>query len=77
MFRPKLAFMTLDEGISVRADRHKLFGGGTSFRTIKNLTPAQLIDWLQGNEMIQDTLSHLTPEDREFLLTGLNPGESL
>jgi len=38
-----------------------------------NVTDEQLQRWL-GGEHIQHVFPHLTPDEREFLLTGLMPG---
>lgn len=39
-----------------------------------DVTPAQLARWRSG-ELVQNVFPHLTPEEREFLITGMVPGE--
>ena len=39
-----------------------------------NVTDEQLAAWRQG-ELIQKAMPQLTPEEREFVLTGCLPGE--
>lgn len=34
------------------------------------ISEQQLSDWLVGGELIQNVMPHLTPDEREFLLTG-------
>ena len=41
-----------------------------------DITPKQYERWTKG-ESIQDVVPHLSPEMREFILTGLMPGEYL
>lgn len=36
-----------------------------------NITEEQLTRW-QNGELIQDVMPHLTPEQREFLITGMS-----
>lgn len=38
------------------------------------LTPAQLAAW-RGGELIQRAMPQLTPDEREFLMTGITPAE--
>lgn len=38
------------------------------------VTQAQLDAW-QGGELIQRAMPHLTPDQREFLMTGITPVE--
>jgi len=38
------------------------------------ITEAQVYDWVNGAN-IQDAMPHLSPEDREFLLTGITATE--
>jgi len=37
-----------------------------------NVTQSQLDRW-QAGELIQNVMPHLSPDDREFLMTGLTP----
>jgi len=39
-----------------------------------NITDAQFAR-LQGDELIQDIVPHLSPTEREFLITGIMPNE--
>ena len=39
-----------------------------------DITQEQLNRW-QGGELIQDVFPHLKPEQREFIKTGVYPGE--
>lgn len=43
-------------------------------RTILSLTKEQYAHWING-ELIQNALSHLTVDEREFLMTGITPDE--
>ena len=47
--------------------------GNTNSREI-NVTQAQLDDWASGT-FIQVAMSNLSPNDREFLMTGITPEE--
>lgn len=47
--------------------------GNTSTREI-NVTQEQLDDWQNGG-IIQAIMPHLGADDREFLMTGITPGE--
>lgn len=39
-----------------------------------NITPEQIERWRAG-ELIQNVFPHLTPDEREFLMTGITPDE--
>ena len=39
-----------------------------------DVTPEQIARWQRG-EKIQDVMPHLTPDEREFLISGIAPGE--
>lgn len=39
-----------------------------------NVTEAQLIAWEQGT-LIQNAMPHLSPDEREFIMTGITPRE--
>ena len=39
-----------------------------------NVTKEQLIAWEKG-ELVQDAMPHLTPDEREFIITGISPYE--
>lgn len=38
-----------------------------------DVTPEQLKAWESGDVAIQVALAHLTPDEREFLMTGITP----
>lgn len=40
-----------------------------------DITDRELLRIMQGNEHIQNIVPHLSPEDREFLITGITPEE--
>lgn len=40
-----------------------------------NVTVAELYAWQIKGEKIQDAMPHLTPDEREFLMTGVMPDE--
>ena len=50
-----------------------MFTGKTHTREI-DVTDAQIDAWQQGG-LIQDVMPHLSPDDREFLMTGVTPEE--
>jgi hypothetical protein len=39
-----------------------------------DITQSQLIQW-QNGALIQNVMPHLTPDEREFLISGMAPGE--
>ena len=39
-----------------------------------DITQAQVNQWREGT-LIQDVMPHLTPDEREFLISGTAPGE--
>jgi len=47
--------------------------GVTHTREI-DVTPEQLKNWQDG-ALIQNAMPHLSPDDREFLMTGITPEE--
>ena len=56
--------------------RHNPFG--TPYERemdIPNLTEEQLEEWAQGGKLIQHALPHLTPDEREFIISGTLPHE--
>ena len=40
-----------------------------------DITPEQLARYEQGNELIQNVFPNLSPEHREFIMTGITPEE--
>ena len=40
-----------------------------------DITPEQLARYEQGNELIQNVFPDLSPEHREFIMTGITPEE--
>lgn len=53
--------------------KRSTLSGNTNSREI-NVTQAQLDDWASGT-FIQVAMSNLSPNDREFLMTGITPEE--
>lgn len=53
--------------------RKSPFSGQTNMMEIP-VTPAQLDDWNSGT-LIQNAMPNLTPEQREFIKTGITPAE--
>mgnify|MGYP003653009749 FL=1 len=39
-----------------------------------NVTAEQILEWYEG-ALIQDAMPHLTPDEREFIKTGITPDE--
>lgn len=39
-----------------------------------DVTPEQLYDWQHGT-LIQNAMPNLTPDEREFIMTGITPAE--
>lgn len=39
-----------------------------------DITESQLLQWQNGG-LIQNVMPHLTPDEREFLISGMAPGE--
>lgn len=57
----------------MRVSRYNPFTGKTNSMEL-DVTPEQLSDWQNGT-LIQDAMPQLTPEEREFLITGFLPQE--
>lgn len=55
--------------------RENLMTGKVNQLEIPNLTPEQYENYMNSDRMIQQELSHLTADEREFILSGLLPGE--
>jgi hypothetical protein len=53
--------------------KESMFTGKVHTRDI-DVTEAQLYAWRTGT-MIQDAMPHLTPDEREFIMTGVTPEE--
>ena len=53
--------------------RKSLFSGVVRTREL-DITQAQLDEWENG-ALIQNAFPHLSADDREFLMTGMTPGE--
>lgn len=47
------------------------FGGVTHMEM--KVTLSELNKWIQSGQNIQDALPHLTPDEREFLISGITP----
>lgn len=50
------------------------FSGKTNTLFIP-ITEVEYSNYLQGNAPIQRVFPHLTPDEREFILTGITPDE--
>lgn len=48
---------------------------GKPFTMDLDITEEQFQRYITGSGLIQDVLPHLTPVEREFLITGLTPEE--
>jgi hypothetical protein len=57
----------------MKITRTSPFSGKEVTREI-NVTEQQLLNWQQGT-LIQNAMPHLSPEDREFIKTGISPEE--
>jgi hypothetical protein len=57
----------------MKITRTSPFTGKTNTLEI-NVTEEQLIDWQSGT-LIQHAMPHLTPDEREFLMTGITEEE--
>ena len=57
----------------MRIDRTNPFTGKTNSMDLP-VSPAQIARW-QNGALIQDAFPNLTPEQRDFILTGLTPEE--
>jgi len=61
--------------------RELILVGRTSERSGKRrhalieANPDDIIAWRSGEARIQDALPYLTPDEREFLITGMTPDE--
>ena len=53
--------------------KQSMFTGEIHTREI-DVTEDQIRRW-QGGELIQNVMPHLSPDDREFLMTGVTPEE--
>jgi hypothetical protein len=57
----------------MKITRKSPFTGKTNTLEI-NVTEEQLIDWQSGT-LIQHAMPHLTPDEREFIMTGITEEE--
>lgn len=55
----------------MKIERRSPLTGKVSVRNI-NVTEEQLAQW-KGGALIQTVMPHLSPDDREFIMTGLTP----
>ena len=39
------------------------------------MSVAQLLEWHRGNTPIQEVMPELSPDEREFIMTGITPEE--
>jgi hypothetical protein len=67
---PILSITVTEEGPIVEAS--SILDGSVSNRLIRDLTPAMFQEWIDG-ALIQVAMSALSPDDREFLITGITP----
>lgn len=58
----------------MKITRESLFSGKTHTMDLP-ITPQQLDDWQSRRKLIQEAMPHLSPDEREFLLTGATPEE--
>ena len=56
-------------------NKESLFTGNINSMDL-DVTEEQLQEW-EGGRLVQDVFPHLTPEEREFLITGATPEEWL
>ena len=64
---------TLNGVYQMQITRTSRLTGKTSVMDL-NLTQAELAAWVDGM-LIQDAMPQLSPEEREFLMTGITPAE--
>ncbi len=53
-----------------------ILSGNQNEREI-NITPDQLVEVYNREKLIQNVVPHLSPEDREFLRSGITPEEEI
>jgi len=58
----------------MRVTKTSILTGKLTTREI-DITPAGYKEYTEGNDSIQDIFGHLSPDDREFLMTGITPEE--
>jgi hypothetical protein len=57
----------------MRITKMSIISGKTTFMDL-DITDAQLRRW-KGGELIQNVFPHLSPDEREFLMTGITHDE--
>lgn len=63
----------LTDGVIVAAT--SVVSGHRYVSFLPHVTKHQIVAFLETNSKIQDAFPHLTPDQREFLLTGIIPSE--
>lgn len=58
----------------MRLKKQSLATGKINERDV-DVTPEQMHAWQHGGVLIQDAMPHLSPDDREFIMTGITPDE--
>lgn len=58
----------------MQVTRRSILTGKEATREI-NCTPEQLTFWEAGRGLIQEVMPSVSPEDREFIMTGVTPEE--
>jgi len=61
------------KGFTMRIERQSVLTGKTHVMDLP-ITMHQYLSWREGM-LIQDAMPHLSPEQREFLMTGIIPEE--
>lgn len=51
------------------------FSGKENTMEISGVTSTELYEYFRGSGNIQDVFPHLTPDEREFIMTGITPEE--
>lgn len=72
LIQPKRVLQWIDGGCNVQAT--SLFTGHTAVMFLP-ITLEQYTRWQSGLDYIQNIMPHLTPDQREFLVSGATPDE--
>ena len=65
---------TFKQEFNMQIIRTSPFSGNTNVMEI-DVTLEQLSSWQVDGVLIQDAMPHLTPDEREFIKTGITPEE--
>lgn len=60
--------------IDVKVSKRSIATGKMNTKIV-SLIVEDYIEWVDGKKVIQDAMPYLSPDDREFLLTGILPNE--